>query len=200
MASGIAGSRSSTIIIRTWSCNPQPVALLSSVLASFSGSLSLGGFRKASGNSRFRAHSLSSPSGKRASSSQVSQHKSKNYIPLLRLGSGEQITLVRRCQAVMGQVSHKPISGSRGVDNNPHLNQPLEKGVFSKHSEFTFFESSTPGQQLVVGHLWVPGATWGLGRKMLEPIKIRADYFSQTKTLKCGKDRKCSEMWIQNTS
>ena len=41
--------RGSTVIIRTQSYNPQPVALLSSMLASFSGSLFLGGFKKASG-------------------------------------------------------------------------------------------------------------------------------------------------------
>lgn len=114
MASGIARSRGSTIIIRTRSCHPQPVAPLSSMLASFAGSLFPGGFKKASGNSRFRAHF---PSGKRASPSQMFQHKPKNDVSLLGLESGELITLVSRSSAVLGQVSCKSISGSREVDN-----------------------------------------------------------------------------------
>lgn len=53
-----------------------------------------------------------------------------------------------------------------------------------------FFDSFTPGQQLVVRHVGVPGATRGLERKILEP-NLRADCFPQTKTLKCSKDGNC---------
>lgn len=116
MASGIARSRGSTVIIRTRSCHPQPVAPLSSMLASFSGSLFPGGFKKASVTPDLEPI-LSAPSGKRAPPSQMFQHKPKNDVSLLGLESGELITLVSRSNAVLDQVSCKSISGSSEVDN-----------------------------------------------------------------------------------
>lgn len=144
MTSGIAGSRDSIVIIRNRSCSPQRLALPSSALPSSSGGLSLGGFRKAYGHARFRDHSLSILSGQRPSLSQVSQHKSKKHIPLLRFGSGQLTTLVRRCKTVKGQVRRKPIRGSRGLDSNPHLS--LLRNKFSFPDKVSSRSSRAPGQ------------------------------------------------------
>lgn len=110
MASGIARSRDSTVIIRTRSCHPQPVAPLSSMLASSSGSLFPGGFKKASVTPDLEPIISASPVEK-----ELLLPKCSNTSP--RVMSGELITLVSRSSAVLGQVSCKSISGSREVDN-----------------------------------------------------------------------------------
>ena len=115
--SGIAGSRNSAIIIRTWSCNPQLYFLLHWLHSQAASPLVVSRRHPATLDLQ---PILSASPGEKELLLQCFNTSSK-IVSLLRLGSGELITLVRRCNAIIGQVSRKLIAGSRGV-NNPHLN------------------------------------------------------------------------------
>lgn len=136
MVSGIARSKGSTIIIRT---RPAILSLWFLFLPCWLHSHAAF-FLVASGNSRFRAHSLSIPSGKRGFPSQMFQHKPKNDVSLLGLESGELITLVSRSNAVLGQVSCKSISGSREVDDltSNSRTESDTSAIVPVHQEFSF--------------------------------------------------------------
>lgn len=80
MATGIAGSGGSTVIVRTQSCNSQPQLCSLLHWLHFQAASHLVVSRRHLITPVFRACSLSIPSGKKAFPFQMPQHKLKYYV------------------------------------------------------------------------------------------------------------------------
>lgn len=166
MATGIAGSGGSAVIVRTQACNSQ--SQLCSLLhrLHFQAASPLIVSRRHLITPVFRACSLSIPSGKKAFPSQMPQHKLKYSVSSWSWGLvnwsyqlGEAVLPLARWAASPPQTAGQgtsPISASCTENATSHTCPLPPRVLFFWQREFTFLESSTPGQRVLVGHLCVP--------------------------------------------